>query len=289
MSTVSVHTNECKTCGNHGLASDNWRETGLFNYNNSYLVELAILYRCLEAFTRGTTISAFFETLLEPLASDLVWIKANPDLSKRCLEAFTRGTTISAFFETLLEPLASDLVWIKANPDLSKRAPHFAKTQIIIDPVFQFGIILGPVSKAVNLAATRAVAALREAGIRVISLFEVLIFTYVGLRNIAEDKPGMLELVATGWTLRRPFHGVVPVGTTAESLDAVSTSDAEKHLRKVLVVARGARNGKGACLPDWLVAEDFVDGDTSTLYAIQVDGLHAYAAEFGVGFSVCPL
>ncbi|CAN0404492.1 unnamed protein product, partial [Ectocarpus sp. 13 AM-2016] len=56
----------------------------------------------------------------------------------------------------------------------------------------------GPVPKAVNLAATRAVAALREAGIRVISLFEVLIFTYVWLRNIAEDEPGMLELGATG-------------------------------------------------------------------------------------------
>ncbi|CAB1108758.1 unnamed protein product [Ectocarpus sp. CCAP 1310/34] len=83
MSKVNVHTNECETCGIHGLASDNWRETGLFNYNNSYLVELSILYRCLEAFTRGTTISAFFETFLEPLASDLVWIKANPDLSTR--------------------------------------------------------------------------------------------------------------------------------------------------------------------------------------------------------------
>ncbi|CAN0329825.1 unnamed protein product, partial [Ectocarpus sp. 13 AM-2016] len=136
----------------------------------------------------------------------------------------------------------------------------------------------GPVPKAVNLAATRAVAALREAGIRVISLFEVLIFTYVWLRNIAEDEPGMLELGATGWTLRRPSHGVVPVGTTAESVDAVSTGDAEKHLREVLVVARGARNGKGACLPDWFGAGDFVDGDTSTLYATQVDGLHAYAA-----------
>lgn len=83
MSKVNVHTNECETCGIHGLASDNWRETGLFNYNNSYLVELSILYRCLEAFTRGTTISAFFETFLEPLASDLVWSNSNPDLSKR--------------------------------------------------------------------------------------------------------------------------------------------------------------------------------------------------------------
>ncbi|CAB1101073.1 unnamed protein product [Ectocarpus sp. CCAP 1310/34] len=131
----------------------------------------------------------------------------------------------------------------------------------------------GPVPKAVNLAATRAVAALREAGIRVLFLFEVLIFTYVWLRNIAEDEPGMLELGATGWTLRR-----LPVGTTAESVDAVSTGDAEKHLREVLVVARGARNGKGACLPDWFGAGDFVNGDTSTLYATQVDGLHAYAA-----------
>ncbi|CAN0574562.1 unnamed protein product, partial [Ectocarpus sp. 12 AP-2014] len=48
----------------------------------------------------------------------------------------------------------------------------------------------GPVPKAVNLAATRAVAALREAGIRVLSLFEVLVFTYVWLRNIAEDESG---------------------------------------------------------------------------------------------------
>ncbi|CAB1115835.1 unnamed protein product [Ectocarpus sp. CCAP 1310/34] len=88
----------------------------------------------------------------------------------------------------------------------------------------------------------------------------------------------MLELGATGWTLPRPSHGVVPVGTTAESVDAVSTGEAEKHLREVLVVARGARNGKGACLPDWFGAGDFVDGDTSTLYATQVDGFHAYAA-----------
>ncbi|CAN0368320.1 unnamed protein product, partial [Ectocarpus sp. 12 AP-2014] len=136
----------------------------------------------------------------------------------------------------------------------------------------------GPVPKAVNLAATRAVAALREVGIRVLSLFEVLVFTNVWLRSIAEDEPGILELGATGWTLQRPSHGVVPVGTTAESVDAVSTGDAEKHLREVLVVARGARNGKGACLPDWFGAGDFVDGDASTLYATQVDGLHAYAA-----------
>ncbi|CAB1117288.1 unnamed protein product [Ectocarpus sp. CCAP 1310/34] len=138
----------------------------------------------------------------------------------------------------------------------------------------------GPVPKAVYLAATRAVAALRdrEAGIRVLSLFKALVFTYVWLRNIAEDEPGMLEIGATGWTLRMPSHGVVPVGTIAESVDAVSTGDAEKHLREVLLVARGTRNGKGACLLDWLNAGGFVDGDTSTLNATQVDGLHAYAA-----------
>ncbi|CAB1102259.1 unnamed protein product [Ectocarpus sp. CCAP 1310/34] len=97
MSKVNVNTNGCATCGIHGLASDNWRETGLFNYNNSYLVELSILYRCLETFTRGTTKSAFFETFLEPLASDLVWSKANPDLAKDKIDpVFEVGLLVTA-------------------------------------------------------------------------------------------------------------------------------------------------------------------------------------------------
>ncbi|CAB1098302.1 unnamed protein product [Ectocarpus sp. CCAP 1310/34] len=375
MSKVNVHTNECETCGIHGLASENWRETGLFNYNNSYLVELSILYRCLEAFTRGTTISAFFETFLEPLASDLVWIKANPDLSNRLANGTNLLNVLNNIFLAFLALIDHTFefrcwMWVKFPPILTfdacmkiacnfvtlgqrtkrrflgctmpdaKRwrtwkntsrgsfktagdplglatpgggasidtedgepAPtprvffpalahlgsHSSSTTVeapqvsvpvppkrdskvdvyalkaaaqgdrvqsqvnVYDLLHASAETQGPVPKAVNLAATRAVAGLREAGVRVLSLFEVLIFTYVWLRNIAEDEPGMLELGATGWTLRRPSHGVLPVGTTAESVDAISTGDAEKHLREVLVVARGATNGKGACMLAGLV------------------------------------
>ncbi|CAB1097851.1 unnamed protein product [Ectocarpus sp. CCAP 1310/34] len=354
MSKMNVHENECETSAIHGLASDNWRETGLFNYNKSYLVELFILCRCLEAFTRGTTLSAFVETFLEPLASDLVWIKANPDLSKRLangtnllnvlnniflaflalidhafefrcwmwgsfrrsslyacmtiacslvtlgqqtpvLGMYDAGCKAVAHMEKHLpgvlqnrgrptrlgddgvggggsgysnaasndtedgEPAPTPRIFLQAlahlgsnsasttveAPQVSLPVPPKRDSKVdvyalkaaaqgdrvqnqvnVYDLLHASAETQGPVPEAVNLAATRAVAALREAGIRVLSFFEVLVFTYVWLRNIAEDEPGMLELGATGWTLRRPSHGVVPVGTTAESVDAVSTGDA---------------------------------------------------------------
>lgn len=83
MESVLVERRECKSCGLYAWASDNWRTTGLFNYNNSYLVEIPILYDCLEAFSKGVPISTFFELFLTPLKSKLKWKDANPELASR--------------------------------------------------------------------------------------------------------------------------------------------------------------------------------------------------------------
>lgn len=83
MARVHVERRECKGCGLYAWASDNWRTTGLFNYNNSYLVEVSILYDCLKAFSKGVHITSFFEMFLEPLDGSLEWGDANPELASR--------------------------------------------------------------------------------------------------------------------------------------------------------------------------------------------------------------
>lgn len=81
--TVTVERRVCNTCGIYAMASDNWRETGVYNYNNNYIVAVPIMYNCLDAFISGTPIQDFFTTFVAPLAEDIVWADENPDLHQR--------------------------------------------------------------------------------------------------------------------------------------------------------------------------------------------------------------
>lgn len=83
---VKVECRKCRACGASAWASDNWRETSVFNYNNYTLVELSLLYKCLAQFIRGTTIQSFFFAHLEPLTTDIGWLTENPALAERYVE-----------------------------------------------------------------------------------------------------------------------------------------------------------------------------------------------------------
>ena len=85
MATVAVEIRRCMRCLAYGWASDNWRETMVFNFNNYCLVEVSVLYRCLDQFIAGTPIQTFFATLLQPLSTDTCWLYKNPHLAKRYL------------------------------------------------------------------------------------------------------------------------------------------------------------------------------------------------------------
>ncbi|CAM9811164.1 unnamed protein product [Ectocarpus sp. 6 AP-2014] len=90
MSKVNVHTNECGRA-----ASTDWPVTtgGRLVCSTTTTATWWSCLSCTDAWRRSPgvrSISAFFETFLDPLAGDLVWIKANPDLSKR----FANGTNL---------------------------------------------------------------------------------------------------------------------------------------------------------------------------------------------------
>lgn len=81
--SVKVERQKCTSCGACAWASDNWRETSVFNYNNYHLVELSLLYKCLDQFITGTTIQSFFVAHLGPLKKNIGWLRENPDLADR--------------------------------------------------------------------------------------------------------------------------------------------------------------------------------------------------------------
>lgn len=70
-------------CGTCAWASDNWRETSVFNYNNKCLLDLSLLYNWLAQFIRGTPIQNYFFALFEPLQTDVAWLSENPTLAAR--------------------------------------------------------------------------------------------------------------------------------------------------------------------------------------------------------------
>lgn len=80
MATVRVERWKCEQCGTYAWASDDWRKTGVYNYNNHLLIEMSLLYSCRDAFMQGTPIQTFFATFLERLQEDCDWSDANPDL-----------------------------------------------------------------------------------------------------------------------------------------------------------------------------------------------------------------
>jgi len=81
--SVKVERRKCGACGAYAWASDNWRETSVFNYNNYYLVELPFLYKGLEQFIGGTPIHNFFFAQFRPLTTNVGWLLENPELGAR--------------------------------------------------------------------------------------------------------------------------------------------------------------------------------------------------------------
>ena len=55
----------------------------MFNYNNHYLVELPLLYECLEQFIGGTPIHNFFFGRFRPLTTNVGWLSENPEFGAR--------------------------------------------------------------------------------------------------------------------------------------------------------------------------------------------------------------
>lgn len=88
IATVAVEIRKCMRCLSYAWASDNWRETMVFNFNNYCLIEVSVLYRCLDEFIAGTPIETFFTHLLQPLTTNTCWLSQNPYLGKRCVPAF---------------------------------------------------------------------------------------------------------------------------------------------------------------------------------------------------------
>ncbi|CAM9496574.1 unnamed protein product, partial [Laminaria digitata] len=80
---VSVEVRECLTCGAQAWASDNWRTTGMFNFNNKLLVDIRILVRARGLFTRGLPVESVFEQLFAALKSNFRWLEENPELARR--------------------------------------------------------------------------------------------------------------------------------------------------------------------------------------------------------------
>ena len=78
-----VERRKCHDCGTCAWASDNWRETSVFNYNNKYLLEVPILYNCLAQFIGGTPIQNYFFALFQPLRTNVVWLSEDGKLAAR--------------------------------------------------------------------------------------------------------------------------------------------------------------------------------------------------------------
>eukprot|EP00752_Nemacystus_decipiens_P015187 g13523.t1 len=97
--SVKVERRKCTSCGACAWASDNWQETSVFNYNNYHLVEVSLLYKCLDQFITGTTIQSFFAAHLGPLKRNIRWLRENPALAKSITETDSRFlSTLSNVF-----------------------------------------------------------------------------------------------------------------------------------------------------------------------------------------------
>lgn len=80
---VKVERRKCDACGARAWASDNWRETSVFNHDDKYMVELSLLYKCLDQFIGGTTIQNFFFAHFASLKTNVGWMSENGDLAAR--------------------------------------------------------------------------------------------------------------------------------------------------------------------------------------------------------------
>lgn len=99
--------------------------------------------------------------------------------------------------------------------------------------LYTSGEALGRVEKLNYSAAMRAVSALRRGGVRILSLFEVLIFTFHWHREVRDDRLGLPVLGADGWVLRLPSpdDDASPAGNGQGGLvdGAVQGAQAQAH------------------------------------------------------------
>lgn len=97
ITTVAVEIRKCMKCLSYGWACDNWRETMVFNFNNYCLVEVSVLYRCLDEFVGGRPIETFFAHLLQPLTTNACWLLKNRYLGMRYDTCYTYLTAHFCF------------------------------------------------------------------------------------------------------------------------------------------------------------------------------------------------
>ncbi|CAM9434177.1 unnamed protein product, partial [Laminaria digitata] len=100
--------------------------------------------------------------------------------------------------------------------------------------LYTSGEALGRVAKLNYSAAMRAVSALRRGGVRILSLFEVLVFTYYWHHGISDDRLGLSVLGVDGWALRLPSppdNDASPAGSGEGGLvgTAVQRAQAQAH------------------------------------------------------------
>lgn len=149
-----------------------------------------------------------------------------------------------------------------------------------VDPheaVFLAACFSKRVGEPSKLAATRARDALRRDGVRVLSLFEVLVFTYHWHRKAAGGAAGGATGEAAGGAAGGVAGGLV-VGTNGwvaavgnEDGGVVTHADAAAFLLPVLVALSGSRQAsKVSALPLWLHDKWVSSGGVAT-------GLRGYA------------
>ncbi|CAM9541300.1 unnamed protein product, partial [Pylaiella littoralis] len=120
------------------------------------------------------------------------------------------------------------------------------------------------VGKPSREAARKALDALLRDGVRVLSLFEVLVFTYYWHRKHAAS--GGLVVGNDGWALQGPSSHpeASPSGGSGvnQEADVVSHHDAAEFLLPVLMSLSGSRQAsKVSALPSWLSEDIISQGD----------------------------
>eukprot|EP00903_Cladosiphon_okamuranus_P021995 g20222.t1 len=88
--SVWVERKKCLVSGERAWASDNWRETCVFNFDNKLLVDVSLLYKCRAQFIGGTPIQIFLCAHLEPLAANSLWLLENPVFGPSIIDKSSR-------------------------------------------------------------------------------------------------------------------------------------------------------------------------------------------------------
>ena len=73
----------CTTCWARPWASDDWRTTGMLNYNNKLLVDIRLLVRTRNWYRMGTPLSVIFHEFLTECKNDYDWVDKNDEMAQR--------------------------------------------------------------------------------------------------------------------------------------------------------------------------------------------------------------